>query len=84
MNGLRSYEHGWAMFAWQPNNSGKTSILEAVSVFCRPLDVRVMARGDLRRIGSLEGKHSPRLYASWHTRLWRRFLHQVHCLSEQA
>jgi hypothetical protein len=32
-----------------PNNSGKTSILEAVSVFCRPLDLRAWLDATWRR-----------------------------------
>ena len=32
-----------------PNNSGKTSILEAVSVFCQPLDLRVWLDATWRR-----------------------------------
>lgn len=32
-----------------PNNSGKTSILEAISVFCRPLDIRAWLDATWRR-----------------------------------
>jgi AAA ATPase domain len=53
-----------------PNNSGKTSVIEAISIFCRPLDIRAWLEAAWRR-EILAASEPFFLYIEWAFPHWR-------------